>query len=417
MHKSKVWSRLLHGTVVVSVLAAAASMLPAQEGATAADKAAAAKRQPKAYLAIFMNGYGSDTMPKEDAPFEKLLQIITKEGHFNAIMCQYSPAREELCKKYNVLMIVDLLASPHVYKETQQCEELLKKLQSSSTVAAYHLWSDRFGKQGAGRARDIDNVHKWDPNHATFSGTYDGAGIRYLGTSDFVSNYDFSWERGPHKNFKNLLAQWNAAKPNNTRLGRYCAGAPGIPGKGNFNRLLYIQTTSIACGLRAACWHIASGMMDMGDSFDLNQAGKDLAAVNAWIEPMREEIAKIDLPEAIYSTPWTKDQGDKPVEQKDGKPAMPPALENNTFPSDFWLQPVSGEFVMGVSKYNYTDKDVVFIANHNAYAAQDVKIKLTKLVKPRLFNRATAKYGDLPVTDGVFSLKLEPAGGAIVLFE
>jgi len=39
------------------------------------------------------------------------------------------------------------------------------------------------------------------------------------------------------------------------------------------------------------------------------------------------------------------------------------------------------------------------------------------LVKPRLFNRATAKYEDLPVTDGAFSLKLEPAGGAIVLFE
>ena len=376
-----------------------------------------AKRLPKTYLAIFMNGYGSDTMPRDDAQFEKLLLAITKEGRFNAILCQYSLARERLCRKHSVLMVVDLLASPHVYKEPGACEELLRKLQSSPTVAAYHLWSDRFGKQGEGRARDIDNVHKWDPNHATFSGTYDGAGVRYLGKSDFVSNYDFSWERGPHKNFRNLLAQWNAAKPNDTRLGRYCEIAPGLPGKGNTNRLLYIQATSIACGLRAACWHIGSRMLDMGGSLALNQVGKDLAAVNAWIEPMREEIAKIGLPEAIYSTPWTKDQNDRPVEQKDGKPAMPPALENNAFPAGFWLQPVSGEFVIGVSKYNYTGRDVAFIANHNAYAAQDVKIRLARPVKPMIFNRAAAKYERLPVTDGSFRFKLEPAGGAVLLFD
>jgi len=315
-----------------------------------------------------------------------------------------------------VLMVVDLLASPHVYKEPQLCEELLRKLRGSATVAAYHLWSDRFGKQGEGRARDIDNVHKWDPSHATFSGTYDGAGVQHLGKSDFVSNYDFAWERGPHKNFRNLLAQWNAAKPNDTRLGRYCEVAPGLPGKGNPNRLLYTQTTSIACGLRAACWHIGSRILDMGGSFALNQVGKDLAAVNAWLEPMREEIAKIGLPEAIYSTPWTKDQNDKPVEPKDGKPAMPPALENNTFPPGFWLQPVRGEFVMGVSKYNSTDRDVVFIANHNAYAAQDIRLRLTRPAKPMVLSRATAKYEGLPVTDGSLHLKLEPAGGAVLLF-
>jgi len=416
MNGDRLWPCLLWSAAAVTVLAATASRTHAQGGA-AADSAAGAGRLPRTYLAIFMNGYGSDTMPKEDAQFERLLLAITKQGHFNAILCQYSPAREKLCKKHHVLMVVDLLASPHVYKEPQQCEELLGKLRGSPAVAAYHLWSDRFGKQGEGRARDIDNVHQWDPHHATFSGTYDGASLRYLGKSDFVSNYDFSWERGPHKNFRNLLAQWNAAKPHNTRLGRYCEVAPGLPGKGNANRLLYIQTTSIACGLRAACWHIGSRMLDMGGSFALNQVGKDLAAVNAWIEPMREEIARIGLPEAIYSTPWTKDQNDRSVEQKEGKPAMPPALESNAFPAEFWLQPVSGEFVMGISKYDNTDKDVAFIANHNAYAPQDVRIKLTRPVKPRLFSRSPARYESVPVTDGAFRLKLAPAGGAILLFD
>ncbi|MCE5277422.1 MAG: hypothetical protein ABFD92_14210 [Planctomycetaceae bacterium] len=410
MRLSRMSKPLLHVAAVLSVVALAASVLSAQSAADTSGR----KRIPKAYLAVFMNGYGSDTMPADDAQFDKMLAAIVKDGHFNAIMCQYSPTREEMCKKHNVYMVVDLLAFPHVYKNVAECEALLKKLQDSTTVAAYHLWSDRFGKQGAGRARDIDTVHKWDPNHATWSGTYTGEHIRYLGKSDLVGNYDFSWQRGPHKNYTNLMAQWRVAKPNDTRLSRYCGATVGQVGKGNFNRLLYIQTTSIAFGLRAATWHIASGIFDF-NTCQFNEAGKELAKMNAWIEPMREEIAKIGLPDAIYSTPWTKNQNNEPVE---GKDVMPPAMGNdNKFPADFWLQPQSGEFVMGVSKYNYTDQDVVFIANHNAYAEQDVKIKTTKSSKPKLFNRATGKYEELKLTDGAFSFKLEAGGGAIVLFE
>jgi len=69
-----------------------------------------AKRRPPTYLAIFINGYGTDPLPQEPAQFERLLKAVTKEGHFNAILCQYSPQREALCKKHNVLMVVDLLA-------------------------------------------------------------------------------------------------------------------------------------------------------------------------------------------------------------------------------------------------------------------------------------------------------------------
>jgi len=163
-------------------------------------------------------------------------------------------------------------------------------------------------------------------------------------------------------------------------------------------------------------WHIGSRIMNM-ETFEFNQYGKDLAWVNAWIEPMRAEIAKIGLPRAIYSTPWTTDWNHRPVPRKEGQVAMPPGLEKNQFPKDFWIQPVSGEFVMGVSKYDSGDKDVVFIANHDAYGGQDVKLKLTKSVKPRIFNRKTMKYEPLSVTGGTISFKLEPAGGAIVLFE
>jgi len=402
------------GLAVLGALFLSAPVCPAQ---VVAPPSTPNRRLPRAYLAIFMNGYGSDTLPREPAQFEKLLQVLKNEGHFNAVLCQYSPEREELCRKHGLFMVVDLLAVPHVYEAPQDCEALLKKLQGSATVGAYHLWSDRFGKTGAGRARDIDNIHKWDPNHGAFSGTHDGAGLSSLARATFVSNYDFHWKRGPHKNFVNLLGQWSVARPHDGRLGRYCTTDAGLPGKGNYNRLLHTQTTSIACGLRAAMWHIGSRIMNMG-SFQFNPYGKDLAEVNAFIAPMREEIAKIGLPYAIHSTPWTKDNNNRDVEAPAGGKALPPGLERNGFPADFWLQPLSGEFVMGLSKYDYSDKDVVFITNHNAYAGQDVRIRLARSgARPRLFNRATGKHEDLRLSEGVFSLELDPAGGAIVLFE
>jgi len=417
MREWQTFRAVFGGLTLLAVLASVFASASVAADAQPIDKQMQAKRRVNTYLAIFMNGYSGDPMPKEPAQFDKLLGVITKQGHFNAVLCKYTPAREALCKKHKVLMVADLLAEGlHVYRNPAECEQLLKKLRGNPTIAAYHLWADRFGKMGRGRARDINNVHKWDPTHATYAGTYKNYSLNYLAKSDFVSYYDFSWKRGPHKNFPHLLSAWKAASVHDNRLGRYCATDPGRPGKGNPNRLLYIQTTSIACGLRAAMWHIGSRIMNMS-TFQFNQYGKDLASVNAYIKPMRKEIAKIGLPKAIYSTPWTTDWNHRPVPQTEGKTVMPPGLENNRFPKDFRIQPVSGEFVMGISKYDSKDKDVVFIANHDAYGAQDVKLKLTGSAKPRIFNRKTGKYAFLRVTGGTVSFKLEPAGGEIVLLD
>lgn len=382
----------------------------------AEDDAARQKRRPNAYLAIFINGYGGDHLPPDEAGFEKLLGAIAGEGHFNAVLCSYSPQREQLCRKHGVGMVVDLLADPHVYKSPKECEELLRKLRGNPTVVAYHLWSDRFGKTGEGRERDIENVHAWDPTHPTYSGTYQNEGLRHLAKSDFISYYDFSWKRGPQKNFVNLLAAWNAARTHDARLGRYCETDAGLAGKGNPNRLLYVQTTSIACGLRASMWHIGSRVMDM-KTLTFNQYGKDLAWVNAFLKPMRTEIAKIGLPTAIYSTAVTTDPNHRPIETAAGKRAMPPGLENNGFPADFWIQPAGGEFVMGVSKYDNSSREVVFIANHDAYAEQNVALKLTRPAKASPFRREMARYEPLEVKEGRIAFKLDAAGGAIVLFE
>ncbi len=97
---------------------------------------------------------------------------------------------------------------------------------------------------------------------------------------------------------------------------------------------------------------------------------------------------------------------------------MPPGLAQNAFPADFWIQPAGGEFVLGISKYDYTTQDVAFIANHDAYGEQNVVLKLTKGLKPKLFDRASGSYQPLEVRmpEGTISFKLEAAGGAILLF-
>lgn len=379
------------------------------------DKEAQAKRRPQVYLTVFNNGYGGDTMPAEPARFEKLVRTISREGNFNAVMCTYSAARLAVCKKHGIRMVVDLLGPEcHVYKNTKACEELCKRLRNDPTVAAYHLWSDRLGKQGAGRERDINNVHQWDPTHATYSGTYQNESIGHLANSDLIAYYDFAWKRGIQKNFPNLLGAWTQAKLHDNRLGRYVECDAGLAGKGNFNRSLFTQNTSIACGLRAVLWFIGSGQMNM-QSIEFNEAGRDAAKVNAWLKPLWLEIPKLGLPTAIYATPITKDFNDKPV-AAGGQPVYAPGLESRAIPEDFWIQALGGEFVMGISKYNGTAEDAAYLANLNAYAGQDVKLKLTKPLKAAVFSRETGKYVELRQAAGVLAFKLEPGGAALVRF-
>lgn len=72
---------------------------------------------------------------------------------------------------------------------------------------------------------------------------------------------------------------------------------------------------------------------------------------------------------------------------------------------------------MSVSKYADTGRQALFLANHNAYLEQDVKLKVNGAAKFKIFDRESASYKDLPVKDGAISLKLDQAGAAIVLFD
>ena len=408
--------RKLISAVIVLTLAAAMPLAWAAEEEKGDDEAKLLKQRcprPSEFAIVFSFGYAGDHMPKDDAKFDELLGKI-KEGGFNTIHCTYTDKRLQLAEKHGVKMMLDYLAGEHhVYKSVDAAKALAEKLRGKSAIWGYNIWNDRFGKMGAGRVRDILNVRRWDPTHPAFIGTYKADGMNYLVNSDTFGYYDYHWKRGPHRHFRHLLAFSAGARQNNSYVYRWVESVPGLPGKGNPNRALYTANTSIACGLKGMLYFLALDLMDR-NTLEWTQAGKDIISVNKQIIPLAAEIMKIGNPSAIYSTPITKDMNNNPVGE--GKDVMPAGLENNKFPADFWIQPAGGEFVMGVFKDD-DGRDAIFVANNNAYAEQDVKLKLAKPAKCSIFDRKEGKFRPLEVKDGAIAFKLSPGGGELIRFE
>ena len=133
---------------------------------------------------IFQRGYAGDHITQEPKAFETLRKAV-KAANYNTVLCKHTPWREELCRKHGIKMMVDLLVGDHhVYKSPEGAEKLCTSLRKSETIYAYHLWSDRMGGKVAGRNRDVANVQKWDPNHATYVGDYKASEIPGLTNPD-----------------------------------------------------------------------------------------------------------------------------------------------------------------------------------------------------------------------------------------
>jgi hypothetical protein len=370
-------------------------------------------RPPAEFVSVLSFGYAGDSMPREDDRFEQLLMRL-KEGGFNVIHCTYTDKRLALCKKHGILMMIDLLAPEHhVYKSPEKAQAVCMKLRNNPTVWGYNIWNDTFAKTTAGRRRDINTVRKWDPTHPAYCGTYRTYGMRSLVNADVLGYYDFHWKRGTDQHFPHLLAYRNWARERNACFYTWLSATSGQAGKGNFNRSLYSANTGIACGLKGILWFLGDSLMDRA-TLKWTEAGRDIIKVNKEIMPLRTQLAKIGLPTAIYSTPITRTPNDRPL-PGDKKEGMPPGLAGNAFPKDFWLQPAGGEFVVGVFKDDQK-RDVVFLANHNAYAGQKVVLKLSRPRSVQLFKRAEGKWLPLAVKEGSVSFALEPGGGELLRF-
>src|SRR5262249_32517763 len=136
------------------------------------------------------------------------------------------------------------------------------------------------------------------------------------------------------------------------------------------NRSLYSANTSIACGQKGILWFLATEMMDR-KTLEWTDASRDIVKVNHEIAPLCKELPPLGNPTAIYTTTITRTSNNDPL--PDGRIAsLPPGLEKNAFPKDFWLQPIGGEFLLGAFQ-DERKRDAVFVANHNAYAEQKVE--------------------------------------------
>ena len=171
------------------------------------------------------------------------------------------------------------------------------------------------------------------------------------------------------------------------------------------------MNTSAACGLKVLLWFLALDFINK-DTLEWTPAGQDVARVNKEVMPLAKLIMQIGNPTAVYSTPTTKDMANQPLppDQAGKPPGGIPA-----FPPDFLAQPTAGEFLAGV--YKCDGKDVLYVANHNALAPQEVRLKFAKAGKVSVFDRKEGSWKPLPLADGTATIKLEGGGGEVLKVE
>lgn len=385
-------------------LAAALALLGATAFPARADEP---QRRPARFAVVYNQGYGGDHLPTEREPFEKLV-AAAKDAHFNVILCQYEPWRAEVCKKHGVLIFVDLLAPKHhVYKAPDDAKKLCESLKGDEVVYGYHAWSDNITDATvAGRTRDAQNVHDWDPTHPVYVGTTNMNRVNRVEGVDVFGYYDFHWRRGGH--WDHLTKAGQAATARKLPFLRYDDAAPGQVGKGNPNRVGYTFATSVPFGLKGYLYHHAGAVVDP-KTFALTALGEDVKKVNARFAAVGDELMKIGAPAAVYSTPVTRTAKNDPVPAAVPAGLAPP-------PKDHWFRVAAGEVLVG--QFADADKrDVLVFACHNPYESQGVKLELPGGAKSaEAFDRAANKWVPLRAEGGEFGFKVEDYGVELVRF-
>ena len=356
---------------------------------------------------VFIMGYAGDHFPQDKGEFETLIKSV-KEAHYNVVLCQYTPWRAEICKKHDVEIMVDLLTPDHhVYKNVEGAKALAESLRESDSVYAYHLWSDRIGGTAAGRSRDAKNVRTWDPHHPVYVGSYNGRALAEVTDADLFGYYDFHWFRGGL--WRHLERVSEASKQHHAGFLRYTQGDAGLIGKGNYNRVLYTISVSLAFGMKGYMYHFTGGEIDKSN-WQWTQHGEDLARVNAEVAPLGPELMKLGNPLAVYSTPITRTAKDDPIEGDE--PTIPPELK--AAPDEFWLKVEKGEALYGVFQ-DAEKRDAILFANHNAYQPQAMQLALPGGAKQiEQFNRKTGKWTTLETTGGAVTFELPAAAAELI---
>ena len=367
---------------------------------------------PKEFANVFSVGYGTgDHFPKDPAAFEKLLMNLKGAG-YNTIHCVYTDTRVELCRKHGMKIMIDVLAwkegsETDIRRPAQQARvrAICRKVRNDAAVWGYNLWNermDKFSPGGIGACnRLLYLLRKWDPTHPVWVGTY----LNYFSGS-LTTNpgcygyYDYHWQRGMKWHFMLLNGWKRLMEKQDAYLGRWIL-------RTDYNKCMYTLNTSISYGLKTCIWFIC------GPWHPANPKWNDkhfLCRIGREMRQLWPELGKIGRPIEVYSTPTTRAPGNQ--EKKKGIPTARP------IPEDFWMQVKGGESLLGHFKYD-GERDAVYVANHNALAAQKMVIKFKagdngRAVKVEMFDRKTGKYVVMKPSGGAVAFDLGPGAGELL---
>jgi hypothetical protein len=372
---------------------------------------------PKEFAFVFSLPYAiGDEFPLDPKEFERML-VLLKGAGFNTVHCVYKDWRHELFKKHKMKMMVDVLAwkepSKTDIRRNEEQRAVVKatclEARGSEAIWGYNLWNERLDWVGDFKQFDLllRMLRTWDPTHPVWVGTY-----TYYHAESYPTNpgvlgyYDYHWQRGHHWHFNMLNYYRGLAKKRQSRMGRWM----GLDG---YNRSLYTLNTSIAYGLKTAMWFIGGPYANRepdvtkrwNDGYFLNKIGRHM-------QPTYKLIGEMGNPVGVYSTLTVRSAANKKKELKvPGK--------TTAFSKDHWLQIKQGEVLCGFFKM--ADKsDVVWIANHNAYAWQGVVMALEQQGDQRTviseFDRSTSKWKVIGAPKE-FNFPISPADARVFRFE
>lgn len=375
---------------------------------------------PKEFAFTLSNGYGEgDRLPADPKVFENLLVNMKKAG-FNTIHCVYRDWRLELCKKHGVRMMIDVLAWKEggltdIRRPEQRAavEKICKKVRNNDAVWGYNLWNEALPFFGNPDDKNVDAyvamLKEWDPTHPVWLGTrtvsYANSPKSRPGVHGY---YDYAWQRGFHWHFADLLWYYRYVPSQDGYIGRWEQGS-------NYNWNSYSLNTSIAFGTKVFIWFIG-GPFDTEGNIDSKHRFHHLVKIGQETMHLYPELGKIGRPTAVFSTPTTKTHDNKDRDRAKDRDEVPWRLP--PFPQGHWFAVHSGEVLAGFFSYS-TGRDAVFIANHNAFAKQDVVFSLapearTKETRLEMLDRTTGEWRELKAEAGRYTFELRAGGGELL---
>ncbi|MCC6418504.1 MAG: hypothetical protein IT429_09710 [Gemmataceae bacterium] len=376
---------------------------------------------PKEFAFVLSNGYGEgDRFSNEPKVFENLLINMRKSG-FNTIHCIYRDWRVELCRKHKVKMMIDVLAwkeggGTDIRKPDQRAvvKKICEKVRGNDAVWGYNLWNEALSFFGNPDGKDIDAyinmLKEWDPTHPIWMGTrtvnYANAPKSKPGIHGY---YDYAWHRGFHWHFADLQWYFRYVPTQDGYIGRWEQGS-------NYNWNSFSLNTSIVFGTKVTIWFIG-GPFDKEGHVDPKHRFHHLVKIGQEVQTLYPQLGKFGRPSRVFSTPTTKTHDNKPRSEKEitANKGVPWSLPR--FPDDFWLKIHQGEVLAGFFEYP-SGEDAVFVANHNAFARQDVEFSVRGKLAPKgrieLFNRQTGQWQALEPVNGCHVFELRPGGGELL---